>query len=96
MEYNFWVYIMASQSWTLYIGMTNDLIRRVLEHKEGKIEWFTKKYGCTRLVYYEHTKYVYDAISREKQLKHFLRKEKEELIKNVNPHWKDLYSEITS
>lgn len=94
MEYNYWIYIMASLSGTLYIGMTNNLVRRVSEHKAGKIEWFTKKYKCTKLVYHEHAKYIYNAIAREKELKHLLRSEKEALIKTVNPHWKDLYSEI--
>ena len=56
-EYNFYVYIMASISGALYIEMTNDLIRRVVEHKEGKIEGFSKKYFCKKLVYYEHHKY---------------------------------------
>ena len=68
-EYNFYVYMMASASGTLYIGMTNDLIRRVVEHKESKIEGFSKKYSCKKLVYYEHYKYVHDAIKREKEIK---------------------------
>jgi len=68
-EYNFYVYMTASSSGTLYIGMTNDLIRRIAEHKEGKIEGFNKKYSCSKLVYYEHHKYVYNAIEREKEIK---------------------------
>lgn len=94
MEYNFWTYIVASDSGTLYIGMTNDLIRRIKEHKEGMIEWFSKKYGCKKLVYFEYTKYINNAIAREKQLKHFLRTEKEELIASINPSWQDLYPEL--
>ncbi len=74
--------------------MTNNLLRRVQEHKDGKIEGFTKKYACTKLVYHEQTHYIYDAVRREKQLKHFLRKEKEELIKTMNPSWEDLYSNL--
>ena len=73
--YNFYVYIMASASGTLYIGMTNDLIRRVAEHKEGKVKGFSKKYSCKKLVYYEHHQYVYNAIEREKEIKK-LRREK--------------------
>ena len=60
---------MASSTGTLYVGMTNNLIRRVEEHKIGKIEGFTKKYNCKKLVYYEECEYIYDSIEREKQLK---------------------------
>jgi putative endonuclease len=94
-EYNFYTYIMASESGVLYIGMTNDLLRRVQEHKEWVIEWFTKKYHCTKLVYFEHTNYIHNAIIREKQLKHLLRKEKEKLIKGFNPQWRDLYVDLS-
>lgn len=94
MDYNFWVYIVASNSGTLYIWMTNNLVRRIQEHKNGLIEWFTKKYECKKLVYFEHTTSIESAIIREKQLKHFLRKEKEELIRSMNPQWKDLYYDI--
>ena len=87
---------MASESGTLYIGMTNDLIRRVSEHKEGKTEGFTKKYTCSKLVYYESTRYVYNAIEREKELKDWNRKKKEELIRTINPTWRDLYGDILS
>ena len=90
-EYNFYVYIMASASGTLYIGMTNDLIRRIAEHKESKIEGFSKKYSCNKLVYYEHHKYVYNAIEREKEIKKWRREKKQDLIKLINPHWNDLY-----
>ncbi|MCF8054477.1 MAG: GIY-YIG nuclease family protein [Deltaproteobacteria bacterium] len=93
-EYNFYVYIMASASGTLYIGYTNNLLRRVLEHREGKTEGFTKKYCCKKLVYFEHYQYVYDAINREKELKKWRREKKENLIKTINPHWNDLYSEL--
>lgn len=89
-EYQFYTYIMASNSGTLYIGMTNNLQRRVQEHKSWKIEWFSKKYKCHKLVYFESTKYVSNAIEREKELKDWNRKKKEELIKTMNPTWKDL------
>lgn len=94
MEYNYYTYIMASESGTLYIGMTNNLIRRVQEHREWKGEGFTKKYNCHKLVYHEHTKYIYNAIAREKFMKHLYRKEKEELIRSINPEWKDLYESL--
>jgi len=93
-EYNFYVYITASPTGTLYIGMTNDLIRRIAEHKEGKIEGFSKKYSCKKLVYYEHYSDVYVAINREKQLKKWNRKKKEKLIKTLNSHWNDLYNDL--
>lgn len=81
---------MASLSGTLYIGITNDLIRRVSEHKEGKTPGFSKKYACTKLVYFENYKYIYEAIEREKKLKGWRRSKKELLIKAMNPHWNDL------
>lgn len=89
-DYQFYTYIMASDSGTLYIGMTNNLIRRVQEHKEWKIEWFSKKYNCHKLVYFDSTKYIYNAIEREKELKDWNRAKKEELIKTINPTWLDL------
>ena len=93
-EYNFYVYIMASSSGTLYIGMTNNLLRRAYEHKEGKIKGFSKKYSCSKLVYYEHYKYVYNALEREKEIKKWRREKKQNLIETLNPHWKDLYEEL--
>ncbi len=89
-EYNFYIYIMASPSGTLYIGFTNNLPRRVMEHKQGKIAGFTKKYSCNKLVYYEHFEDVYAAISREKEIKKWRREKKQNLIKTINPHWKNL------
>lgn len=68
-EYSFYVYIMASFSGTLYIGFTNDLLRRVLEHKDAKIKGFTQKYSCNKLVYYEQYNDVYAAMNREKEIK---------------------------
>jgi putative endonuclease len=95
-EYQFYTYIMASDSGTLYIGMTNNLERRVKEHKEWKIEWFSKKYKCHKLIYFESTKYVYNAIEREKELKDWNRKKKEELIKSINPTWNNLSCSLFS
>lgn len=93
----YYVYILASKkNGTLYIGVTNNLARRVYEHKEGLIEGFTKKYNVKRLVYYEITYDINEAIKREKALKKWLRKWKIELIEKMNPEWKDLYNEITN
>ena len=88
----FWVYILASKrNGTLYIGVTNDLIRRIAEHKSGAVEGFTKTYRVHILVYYEETPYHAAAIQREKQLKAWRRQWKLELIEKTNPEWKDLY-----
>jgi putative endonuclease len=86
----YFVYIMASQSGTLYIGVTNDLARRVHEHKHGLHEGFSKKYGCTKLIYFEETTDIMSALEREKALKGWLRKKKEALIRTMNPGWIDL------
>jgi putative endonuclease len=75
---------------TLYTGVTNDLERRVYEHKHGLVNGFTKRYKVTRLVYYEATDDVRSAIEREKQLKGWLRQRKVALIESVNPGWRDL------
>jgi putative endonuclease len=89
-DYNFYTYIMASESGTLYVGMTNDLERRVYEHKNNLVDGFTKKYSCHKLVYFEQFDYVEDAINREKQIKKWRREKKEFLIRTINPSWKDL------
>jgi putative endonuclease len=91
----YYVYILASKPWgTIYVGMTDDLIRRVLEHKQGLIPGFTKIYGVKMLVYYEQTELVLSAITREKQLKKWKREWKIRLIESMNPEWKDLYNEL--
>ena len=86
----YYVYIMTNQSGTLYTGVTNNLIRRVYEHKQKLVDGFTKKYNITKLIYFEETEDVMSAITREKQIKGCLRKKKVELIESVNPYWKDL------
>jgi len=86
----FYVYIMTNISKTLYIGVTNDLLRRISEHKNGLHKGFTKTYKINILVYYEIYPYVLEAIQREKSLKHWTRKKKLQLIESVNPHWEDL------
>ena len=78
----------------LYIGITNDLVRRVWEHKEKLVPGFTAKYKVTKLVYYEVFNSPEEAIAREKQLKGWLRSKKIELINRFNPEWRDLYYEI--
>jgi len=87
------VYIVASKSRVLYIGMTSDLSRRVYEHKNGLVKGFTKQYRCHRLVYYESFDDVNKAIDREKQLKRWNRTKKVWLIGRRNPTWEDLAAE---
>ncbi len=93
---HFYVYILASgERGTLYIGMTNDLLRRVHEHRLKQVEGFTKQYSVRRLVYYEIHQDAMQAITREKQLKKWRRSWKLRLIEEQNPRWKDLYDELT-
>jgi len=89
-EHKYFVYIMASRSGTLYIGMTNSIYRRALQHKSGEIEGFSSKYHCDRLVYCESFDDVHRAINREKQLKGWTRAKKIALIGSSNPRWADL------
>ncbi len=87
---NYYVYILSSFTRTLYIGVTNDLQRRIREHKQKLVPGFTSKYDVDRLVYFEEFADVREAIAREKQLKKWARLKKERLIKTVNPNWEDL------
>ncbi|MBL8090781.1 MAG: GIY-YIG nuclease family protein [Anaerolineales bacterium] len=90
------VYIMTNAHNTvLYTGVTNNLARRVYEHKNGLGGIFTKKYNIVKLVYYEVADDVNSALAREKQIKGGSRKKKESLIKSMNAEWKDLFDEIT-
>ncbi|MBA3814034.1 MAG: GIY-YIG nuclease family protein [Alphaproteobacteria bacterium] len=90
-QHQYYVYIMASKpNGTLYIGVTNNLVRRVYEHKNGLISGFTKKYNVKLLVYFQIYEYVYHALQREKTLKHWLRDWKIKTIEEKNPHWEDL------
>jgi putative endonuclease len=92
---SFWVYILTSQpGGTLYVGVTNDLIRRIFEHREGLVQGFTKKYRVKRLVFYEPHDTALAAIQREKNIKHWSREWKIDLIVSMNPEWHDLYDEI--
>lgn len=88
----YWVYILASRiGGTLYIGVTNDLVRQVYEHREVFVEGFTAQYKVTRLVYYEQFDDIENAIKREKRLKKWNRAWKIQLIEENNPDWLDLY-----
>ncbi len=86
----YYVYIMASPSRTIYVGVTNDLERRVYEHAQKLLPGFTSRYNVSRLVYFEETPDIYAAISREKQLKGWRRDRKIALIESSNPEWRDL------
>ena len=91
MTNQYYVYILTNRTnRVLYTGVTNDLVRRVYEHREKFVEGFTKKYNVTKLVYYETTGDIESAIVREKQIKGWLRKKKITLIESVNPEWRDL------
>ena len=96
MTHSFFIYILANKSnTTLYVGVTNNLIRRVYEHKNKLVEGFTKRYNIDKLIYFEQTADVETAIEREKQIKNYSRKKKDILIKEFNPNWDDLYEKIT-
>ena len=89
----YYVYIMTNNSKTLYTGVTNNLNRRVYEHKNKLIQGFTAKYNITKLVYFEIFNDINKAIEREKQIKGWLRSKKINLIESVNPEWTDLSQE---
>ena len=91
----YWVYILASKpGGTLYVGVTNNLVRRVYEHREGVAESFTKRYGVKMLVYFEPHETIEAALQREKNIKHWSRKGKIDLICLMNPEWRDLWDDI--
>ena len=91
----YWVYILASEpGGTLYVGVTNDLVRRVYEHRESLVEGFTKRYRIKILVYFEQQETIAAALQREKNIKHWSREWKIDLIVAGNPGWQDLYEEI--
>jgi len=90
----YYVYITASYSRVLYTGMTNNLCRRIYEHKHKILDGFTKRYNVDRLVYYEETNDVWAAIEREKQIKRWRREKKIALIESMNAAWRDLYEEL--
>lgn len=96
MDKTYYVYIVTNAAnYVLYTGVTNDLKRRVFQHREGTHDGFTKRYRCNKLVYYEIFSFVPDAINREKKIKAGSREKKKELIHGFNPTWRDLYHDVT-
>ncbi|MDP2295796.1 MAG: GIY-YIG nuclease family protein [Pseudolabrys sp.] len=91
----YWVYILTNQPRsTLYVGVTNDLVRRVYEHREGLVKGFTQRYGLKTLVHFEQFDTPTAAIQREKNIKHWSRLWKLQLVESGNPQWRDLYNDI--
>ena len=91
-DHEYFVYMLASKpQGTLYVGVTNDLMRRVYEHKAGAVPGFTMKYGVKKLVWFESFGDINDAIAQENRLKRWRRDWKKNLIERDNPHWIDLY-----
>ncbi len=89
------VYLLTNKPYgTLYVGVTNDLVRRIHEHREGVVDGFTKTYALKRLVWYEIHESIIEAITREKQIKEWRRAWKVNLIQEANPHWDDLYETL--
>lgn len=90
MTRQYYIYILASDSGTLYIGITGNLNKRLYEHRNKVVPGFTQKYNCYKLVYFEEYDDVKEALAREKQLKKWNRDKKEVLIRSLNPHWNEL------
>jgi len=91
----YYIYIMSNDFQSVfYTGVTNDLVRRILEHKNKLVEGFTKKYNITKLLYYEEGNDIKSAVTREKQIKDLNRRKKIRLIETKNPNFEDLYNEI--
>ena len=91
----YYIYILTNKyNKVLYVGVTNDLIRRIYEHKNSLVDDFTAKYKVHKLVYYDYTEDVMSALTREKQIKGWTRKKKISLIESMNPDWKDLWLEL--
>ena len=94
--HQYYLYILTNKkNGTLYVGVTNNLERRMFEHKHKLVEGFTKKYGLNRLIYFEVFQYVNDAIKREKNIKKWKRQWKFNLIEKENPDWEDLAKDWT-
>jgi putative endonuclease len=89
-EYQFWVYILSNRSHILYIGVTNNLRKRIYQHRKQAPRSFTARYKVTRLLFFERHQYINNAIAREKELKHWTRAQKIALIESTNPTWEEL------
>ena len=90
-----WVYITANRrGGVLYVGVTADLAKRAWQHRQGMLDGFTDRYGVTLLVWYERHERIEDAIQREKNIKHWPRKWKVDLIEGMNAEWRDLYEDL--
>lgn len=95
MSKEYYIYLITNKRLNvLYTGVTNNLVRRIYEHKNKMVDGFTKKYNVERLVYFEAYSEISDAIMREKQIKGWSRKKKNDLINALNPKWEDLYEDI--
>ena len=92
-NHQYYIYILTNKSGTIYVGVTNNIKRRIYQHKNKLVEGFTKKYNIDILLYYEPFSDVYSAIAREKMIKGWVRKKKIELINTINPDWIDLSSD---
>ncbi len=92
-DYQFWVYILSNRSHILYIGVTNNLSKRIHQHRKQASGTFTTRYKITRLVYFESYQYINNAITRETELKHWTRTQKIALIESTNPTWEELLPE---
>ncbi len=94
-DHNYYIYILSNwNNRVIYIGMTNDLERRIYEHKNKIFEGFSKKYNINKLIYYEFTNDVNAAIRREKEIKKWRREKKNKLIESMNPEWRDLVEKL--
>jgi putative endonuclease len=90
-EKTYYVYLLTNwNNKVMYVGITNDLVRRIYEHKEKFVKGFTEKYNVTKLVYYEQTPDISEALNREKEIKKWRREKKNRLVVNTNPQWRDL------
>ena len=94
-EHRYFVYLLTNwNDKVMYVGMTNDLVRRVHEHRTHAVKGFTEKYNVNRLVYFEETSDVYAAMTREKQIKKWRREKKNALVMQANPAWRDLADDL--
>ncbi|MCX7876561.1 MAG: GIY-YIG nuclease family protein [Melioribacteraceae bacterium] len=96
-EHTYYVYILTNwNNKVMYVGMTNNLTRRIYEHKNKLVDGFTSKYNLNKLVYFEITSDIRTAIAREKEIKKWRREKKNKLVESINPEWKDLSDEFMS